>query len=340
MKTGRESKIWGGEPGAHEAKETTLRRKLHRLRRYQLPRCQCRRLCHVFLHAFTFVCANQNTIAASASGSMRHDQNIPRTGQTIADSPAVMNNHPTSLLSYTCYFNLIVLRDGRADGHVHEDKGGSHHCTRRGEKRRNMRPRLRLASELAAGVQVGVYGCGRTSGGMPPDSHYCCEKGCFAQPPLRVVSPVVVPSCLGSIVGGRLQHLDAILATQANSTTSAPVPTVYVCSSIASVSIYFCSLRPPPLYYRTNISLVLFLLVGNRGGPAVGFALRLWACRGRGFARLVGVDDARGDRGIVAVAERGGGRVRLLHYAPALRPFYPTEITHLRRSGLGKSAHY
>ncbi|CAN0408429.1 unnamed protein product, partial [Ectocarpus sp. 12 AP-2014] len=55
----------------------------------------------------------------------------------------------------------------------------------------------------------------------------------------------------------------------------------------------------------------------------------LRAFRGRGFARLVGVDDARGDRGIVAVAERGGGRVRLLHYAPALRPFYPTEITHL-----------
>lgn len=36
------------------------------------------------------------------------------------------------------------------------------------------------------------------------------------------------------------------------------------------------------------------------------------------------------------MAERGGGRVRLLHYAPALRPFYPTEITHLHRSGLGK----
>ena len=45
----------------------------------------------------------------------------------------------------------------------------------------------------------------------------------------------------------------------------------------------------------------------------------------------MGTTDTRGDRGIVAVAERGGGRVRLLHYAPALRPFYQAELTHLHR---------
>lgn len=53
--------------------------------------------------------------------------------------------------------------------------------------------------------------------------------------------------------------------------------------------------------------------------------------RGRGFTKLAGVVDTRGDRGLVAVAERGGGRVRLLHYAPALPPFYGTELTHLHR---------
>ena len=53
--------------------------------------------------------------------------------------------------------------------------------------------------------------------------------------------------------------------------------------------------------------------------------------RGRSFARLPGVFDTRGERGIVAVAERGGGRVRLLHYAPAFPPFYQTELTHFHR---------
>lgn len=53
--------------------------------------------------------------------------------------------------------------------------------------------------------------------------------------------------------------------------------------------------------------------------------------RGRGFDRLAGVTDTRGARGLVAVAERAGGRVRLLHYAPAFPPFYTTELTHLHR---------
>ena len=57
----------------------------------------------------------------------------------------------------------------------------------------------------------------------------------------------------------------------------------------------------------------------------------LSVCRGRGFASLVGAADTRGERGIVAVAERAGGRVRLLHYAPALPPFYRAELTHLHR---------
>eukprot|EP00903_Cladosiphon_okamuranus_P021088 g19371.t1 len=55
----------------------------------------------------------------------------------------------------------------------------------------------------------------------------------------------------------------------------------------------------------------------------------LRAFRWGAFERLVGVADNRGDRGVVAVAERGGGRVRLLHYAPALPPFYATELAHL-----------
>lgn len=54
--------------------------------------------------------------------------------------------------------------------------------------------------------------------------------------------------------------------------------------------------------------------------------------RGEGFHRLVGITDNRGPRGWVAVAERAGGRVRLLHYAPSCEPFYATELTQAHRS--------
>lgn len=60
---------------------------------------------------------------------------------------------------------------------------------------------------------------------------------------------------------------------------------------------------------------------------------RVTARRWGGSERLVGVTDSRGDRGVVAVAERGGGRVRLLHYAPPFPPFYAAELTHLHRYG-------
>lgn len=56
-----------------------------------------------------------------------------------------------------------------------------------------------------------------------------------------------------------------------------------------------------------------------------------WSSDDEGANRLVGVIDTRGERALVAVAERGGGRVRILHYAPALEPFYATELTHVHR---------
>lgn len=53
--------------------------------------------------------------------------------------------------------------------------------------------------------------------------------------------------------------------------------------------------------------------------------------RGRELERLADVVDSRGDRGLVAVTERAGGRVRILHYAPSLPPFYEAELTHCHR---------
>ena len=78
---------------------------------------------------------------------------------------------------------------------------------------------------------------------------------------------------------------------------------------------------------RENMIIIVFCSVSSCSPSSLSNCVY----RGRGFTTLKGVTDTRGERGIVAVAERGGGRVRLLHYAPALPPFYQTELTHLHR---------
>lgn len=105
--------------------------------------------------------------------------------------------------------------------------------------------------------------------------------------------------------------------------SSEPGGTVYICD-------YF--MHQSEAHWQVG---VLFLNAPEQrrlfSTPSVP-CLLLWRVRrGNGFSRLAGVSDTRGERGLVAVAERGGGRVRLLHYAPALEPFYKTELTHVHR---------